>query len=767
MSYVGARVKRKEDARFLRGVGRFVGDIRRVDMLHAAIARSPCAHARILRIDTKAASKRDGVVCVLTYADITGVKPIPMRTGRIEGLERSLQYPLARDKLRYVGEPVAVVVADDNYVAEDALELIDIEYEPLDAVIDAQEAIQPGASTLHDPVPDNISARFVVEIGDVDRAMAEADEVIEEDFYIQRHAAVPLETRGLLAEFDEGQEILSVWGPTKVIHTNREILAEMLDMPESCIRFIEPEVGGGFGARGEFYPEDYLIPFLAKRLRRPVRWIEDRSEHLKATNHSREQCHHVKIAAKRDGTILAVEDRLLFNMGAYTRTHGGVPAISCSAMLRGPYRISNYRCRVFCVLTNKTPAGTYRSPGRYEANFVRERIIDMLAHRLGLDPAEVRRRNFVQPDQMPYDAGPHPFHYMVYDSGDFPGQFEQALARFDYSRLKASCEAARREGRAMGIGLGTYVETSGRGPWEYARVEIDSAGKVVVYAGCAALGQGTETILSQIAADELQTCIEDVRVVHGDTDKVPFGKGSNASRTTVMAGSAVLGAARKVKKKLFSLASDAFEISLDDLIITSGQVAVRGASGRSMSFAEAVRLASPTSALKRGVEPGISEVDFFASDRRPFPYGVHIALVEVDRETGIVKILRYLIALEVGRAINPMLIEGQMVGGLAQGLGGALLEEFVYDSDGQPLSTSFMNYLMPTAVEIPYVDLLITEDAPSPLNPLGVKGAGEGGIAVVGGALANAVSDALGVEVIRLPLIPGRVWELARQREVQ
>ena len=763
MSYIGARVKRTEDLRLLRGVGRFVGDIRRVGMNHAAILRSPCAHARILRIDTEAATKLAGVVDVVTFADMAEVKPIPMRTGKVEGMERSLQYPLAGNKVRYVGEPVAVVVAENRYLAEDALELIDVQYELLDAVTDPWEAMQPGTPILHESVPDNIAAHFVVDVGDVDRAMAEADEIIEEEFSVQRHAAVPLETRGLVAEFDEGRGVLSVWGPTKVIHTNRMILSELLDMPQSCIHLMEPDVGGGFGARGEFYPEDLAIPFLAKHLKQPVCWIEDRSENLKATNHSREQRHYLKVAVKRDGTILGVEDKLYFNMGAYTRTHGAVPAISGSAMLRGPYKIANYRADVFCILTNKTPAGTYRSPGRYEAAFVRERMIDMVVHRLGLDPADVRRRNFIQPHEMPYDCGPHKYHDVVYDSGNYPGLLEKALTKIDYPELKASSGKARREGRAVGVGIACFVETSGVGPWEYARVEVDPTGKVVVYAGCASLGQGVETVLSQIAADALNVRPEEIMVVHGDTNLVPFGMGSNASRTTVMAGSAVFRAALKVKEKLFQLAAGAFEIGPGDLQLVDGRVAVRGAPDRSMTFAQLARLAAPHSALKGGIQPGISETDFFAAPRRTFPYGVHVAQVEVDRETGLVQILKYLVSEDIGRAVNPMLVEGQMVGGFAQGLGGALLEEFAFNSDGQPLATSFMDYLLPTAMEVPHVELLLIEECLSPSNPLGVKGAGEGGIVAVGGALANAVSDALGVEVTRLPMKPEYVRDLARQ----
>ena len=518
-----------------------------------------------------------------------------------------------------MGEPVAVVVAENRYLAEDALELIDVQYELLDAVTDPWEAMQPGTPILHESVPDNIAAHFVVDVGDIDRAMAEADAIIEEEFSVQRHAAVPLETRGLVAEFDEGRGVLSVWGPTKVIHTNRMILSELLDMPESCIHLMEPDVGGGFGARGEFYPEDFAIPFVAKHLKLPVCWIEDRSENLKATNHSREQRHYLKVAVKRDGTILGVEDKLYFNMGAYTRTHGAVPAISGSAMLRGPYKIANYRADVFCILTNKTPAGTYRSPGRYEAACVRERMIDMVVQRLGLDPADVRSRNFIQPNEMPYDCGPDKYQESVYYAGNYPALLEQALTKIDYPELKASAGKARREGRAVGVGIACFVETSGLGPWEYARVEVDPTGKVVVYAGCASLGQGVETVLSQIAADALNVRPEEIMVVHGDTNLVPFGMGSNASRTTVVAGSAVFRAALKVKEKLFQLAAGAFEIGPGDLQLVGGRVAVRGAPERSMTFSQLARLAAPHFALKGGSQPGISETDCFADPRRTYP----------------------------------------------------------------------------------------------------------------------------------------------------
>ncbi len=763
MAYIGSRIRRKEDLRLLRGIGKYVGDIHRPGMVHAAILRSTHAHARIVKIDADAALKLPGVIGVLTAADMPGVKTIPMRTGVIPGLERSQQTPIATTKVRYVGDPIAVVVAESRYIAEDALELIDVEYQPLGAVIDARASMQPGAPQLHDATPNNLAANFQVNVGDVDAAFAACDLIFEESFSIQRHSAVPLENRGLVAEWDEGRELLTMWGPTKMTHTNWRILSDLIGLPQSCIHFIEPEVGGGFGARGEFYPEDFLIPFAAMHFRKPICWIEDRSENLKAMNQSRQQNHRVKIGVKNDGTIMAMDAEILFDMGGYTRTHGGVPAIAASAMLRGPFRVKNYRANVFCVLTNKTPVGTYRSPGRYEANFVRERLVDMIAHRLNLDPADVRRKNLIRHEEMPYDLGKHPFHYMVYDTGDFLGQMNRALDKFGYDDWKKKIAANKNQGRAIGVGIGCFVETSGIGPWEYARVELDNAGKVILYSGCNSVGQGIATALSQIVADELQCSIDDVSVVHGDTAKVPYGNGSNASRSTVMAGSAAVGASRKVKDKLLRLASANLEIDAADLLFADGRVTAKGAPERSLTFTDLYRLALPGPALKAGIAPGISEEHFFATDKRPFPYGVHVAAVEVDKETGKIAILDYLVTEDVGRKINPMIIEGQMAGGLAQGIGGAILEEFVYSEDGQPLATSFMDYLLPTAMEMPKAQFISTEDFPSPHNPLGVKGAGEGGITAAGAALANAVSNALGVEVTKLPLKPDYVLELVKK----
>ena len=764
MNYVGKSVTRKEDNRLLRGSGRFVGDIIRPGMLYAAILRSSVPHGKLKRVDAEQARKMPGVVAVFTFADMANVKPIPMRLAPRDDLIRALQKPLASDRVRYVGEPLAVVIAESRYQAEDALEFIDVEIDELEFIVDARRAIEKGAPALHPAVPDNIAGHFVEKTGDVERELAAADLVFEEEFYIQRHSGVPLETRGLVAEYDDGQGLLTIWGPTKVVHFNHAVLAGLLDMPPSQIRMIELENGGGYGIRGEFYPEDFLVPFIARELRRPICWIEDRNEHLKSANHSREQWHRVRVGASKDGRIVAFDDVLLNVMGGYIRTHGATVPTMTAAYLPGPYKWDNYRCDANCVLVNKTPAGTYRGPGRFGAAFVRERVMDMVAHKLGLDPAEVRMKNFIPTELMPYNTGTTAFGKpTIYDSGDFLKQFHLALEKFNYYELQKKCEADRRAGRAIGIGFGCFVEKSGLGPWEYARVEIDPSGEVVIFTGAADLGQGIETVLSQVVADALPIDIERVRVVHGDTAQIPYGGGSYASRGTVVACNSAVVAVSEVRKKLLQLAAVALQADEKDLSIENNRI-VKKDTGASVSFVDLAKLAEPITALPLGIKPGISGEGFFRAEQMVFPYGVHMALVEVDQETGFLKIHKYLIAYEIGRAINPMLVEGQLVGGMAQGLGGALLEEFAYDSEAQLLAGSFMDYLLPSSMEVPPVEIVLTEDAPSPLNPLGVKGVGEGGTVGVGAALANAVCNALdgNVEIKQLPLTPGRVLDAVK-----
>ena len=754
---IGASVKRKEDPKLLAGRGCYVDDVRLPEMLHAVVLRSPHAHAQVARIDAAAALGSRGVALVATAADLGGVGTIPIRLGAKPSLAPFLQPVLARDRVRYVGEPVALAVAANRYGAEDAADLIHVEYSTLPVIASTDRALAAGAPLLHEPAGSNLADRLEARRGDPERALAAADVRIRQRFTIQRHSGVPMETRGLVAWYDNASGLLTVWGPTKVPHFNRGVLASFLGWPQDRIRFVEPDVGGGFGVRGEFYPEDFLIPWAAVRLRRPVKWIEDRREHLVATNHSRQQVHEVELGATRDGRIVALTDRIVVDMGAYLRTHGvSVPELTI-AMLPGPYAIPNYHAEVRCVVTNKTPTGTYRSPGRFESNFVRERVMDLLAEATGLDPADVRRRNFIPPTAMPCTIGTFALgEPIVYDTGIYVSTLDAALAAIDYEHRRHEQQRAAGEGRFLGIGLACFVEKAGPGPWETARVALDAGGGVTVYSGGASVGQGMETVLAQICAQELGAAYDDVVVKHGDTTTVAAGIGAWGSRVTVVGGSAVLFAAREVKGMLLDRGAAHLEAARDDLMVQGGRVWVNGAPTRSAAFRE---LVTPDRLLEASHR--------YDATKMTYPYGAHAAVVEVDATTGAISILDYAIAYDVGRAVNPKLVEGQLVGGLAQGIGGAILEELAYADDGQPLSVTFMDYLLPTFLEMPAnVTVKILEETPTPLNPLGVKGAGEGGTAAAGAAIANAVADALrplGVEITDLPLSPDRVFLLVRQ----
>jgi len=765
---IGASVKRKEDPRLLTGRACFVDDIRLAGMLHAAVVRSPHAHADLMRIDAARARALPGVALIATAADLGAVPPIPVRLGPRPSLVPFLQFPLARRRVRYVGEPLALVVARDRYVAEEAVDLVEVEYHRLPAVAGSELALAPGAAILHDEAGTNLAARLEMGSGEPAEALLRGAAIrIRQRFTIQRHTGVPMETRGLVAAFDTGTGQLTVWGPTKVPHFNRQVLADLLDIAAHRIRFVEPDVGGGFGVRGEFYPEDFLVPWAAMRLGRPVKWIEDRREHLVAANHSRQQIHDVELAATRDGRLIALVDRVQVDMGAYMRTHGVTVPELTAALLPGPYRIPRYRCEVSCVLTNKTPTGTYRSPGRYEGTFVRERMMDLLAGAAHVDPVEIRRLNFIAPEDIPYHVGTAALgHATVYETGAYASALDWALRTVDYPRWRARQASERARGRHLGIGIACVVEKAGLGPWEMARVEIDGTGHVAVYSGLASLGQGVETTLAQICAEVLNVSVDDVTVFHGDTATVPYGGGAFASRGAAVGGSAVLLASRAVKDKLLDCAARTLEAARGDLVVEGRRVAVRGAPARGRTFKELAAASGPTQALPLGIAPGLSATEFFQVSEMTYPYGTHVAVVEVDPETGQVTILAYTIAYDVGKAINPMIVDGQLVGGLAQGIGGALMEDLAYDADGQMLATTFMDYLLPTAVEMPlWLGVKILEETPTPLNPLGVKGAGEGGTACVGAAIANAVADALspwGVEVAALPLSPDRVVTLLR-----
>ena len=765
---IGQPIKRKEDFRLLTGRGKYAADIRLPGLLHAAMLRSPRPHARIAAIRAGAARALPGVAAVITADDLGAVGRIPVRLGQRAGVgpNACLQPPLATGLVRYVGEPIAFVVADSRYLAEDAAELIEIDWEPLPVVADVRRATEAGAPVLHPDAGGNIIERLSARAGNVESGLAAAERRLVERFAVQRHTGVPMETRGLTAAHEPGTGMLTLWGVAKVPHFNRRVLADLLGHPEHLIHFIELEVGGGFGVRGEFYPEDFVVPWTAVRLGRPVQWVEDRREHLMAANHSRQQYHEVEIGVRRDGTIVALRDRFTVDLGAYIRTHGVVVPELTIALLPGPYRVSNYECEALCVMTNKTPTGTYRGPGRYEGTFVRERLIDRVAAALELDPADVRRRNFIDAREMPYEVGGATLgQKTVYDCGDYRSAFEQALAAADYKAARAEQARARGEGRYLGIGFGCVLEKAGLGPWEYARVEVDGTGRVVVYSGVAAVGQGIETTLAQVVADQLQMSADDVTVVHGDSARVPFGIGGFASRGAAVALPAALEASRKVRNKIFLIAAGLLEAHAGDLVLEAGAVHVRGLPERAVTLRQLARAAVPG---PPGMEPGLQAAHFFEAPRMTYPYGTHVALVEVDPDTGRVLLRKYVVTYDVGRAINPMIVGGQIAGGLAQGLGGAIFEELVYDDQGQPLATTFMDYLVPTAMDMPEGTIVkILEETPTPLNPLGVKGVGEGGSSGAGAAIANAVADALaplGIAITELPLSPDRIAGLVRQR---
>jgi carbon-monoxide dehydrogenase large subunit len=769
---VGQPVRRKEDPRLLRGEGLYVGDVDVQGMVHAAVLRSPHAHARIAGIDASAALELPGVIAVFTAADFGELPPIPVRvkSGPVPQLDPWLQSPLAGDKVRYVGEPVAVVVAEDRYLAEDAFGLIDVAYEPLEAVVDAEHAAAEGAPLLVEEAGTNVADTVLLEYGDPAGAFAEAEVIVRGRFSVQRHGAVPMETRGLVAAPEAGR--ITVWGPTKVPYFNRFIIADMLGVPLDVFHFIETDVGGGFGARGEIYPEDVLIPLVAQRLGRPVKWIEDRLENLVALNHSREQVHDAELALTADGRILGLRTFFRQNMGAYVRTHGiRVPEISADTF-PGPYKIPSYRCEAQCVMTNKTPAGTYRAPGRYESNLVRERLLDLAAERLQLDPVELRRRNLITVEDMPYAVGTHTMGTAtIYDGGDPPALLDRAVELIGYGSFAARREDAAGEGRLLGIAVIPHMHDSGLGgpgstPGEYARVTLDLAGGVTLYTGVTMLGQGLETTLSQVVAENLGLELDDVRVVHGDTDRIPFGGGTWSDRSAILGGNSAHLATSRLKDRIRQLASRLLEAAPDDLEVSGGRAYVKGSEERSVTFGEVARASFSWDHALTGDVPGVEGAAMFHAERFTHAPGVDAAVVEVDPETGAVTILDYVIVFDIGRMLNPLIVHGQLVGGAAQGIGGALLEDFAYDESGQPLGATFMDYLLPYSTDMPRRFVVeVLEDHRSPLNPLGLKGAGEVGTAGVGAALAAAVSNAIGVQVDSFPLSPDRVRALIQTTE--
>ncbi len=760
---IGESPRRIEDPVLLRGQGRFAADVDLPGQVHMRVVRSPVAAGRLRSVDVSAALRAEGVTAAWTGADVAELPPIDFRLTAQESMRPYRQPVLAQDRVRYVGEPVAVVFAASSYLAEDAADLVEVDVEPTDAVV----------SVDGDPVPwptfagaggsettGSESHASEIGYGDVDAAFVAAHRVVEVDVRVGRHTGVPMECRGAVAHVDSSTGVLIMDGAAKVPFWNRDAIAAMVGLPPQRVALREGHVGGGFGPRGELYPEDVLVCLAAVRLGVPVKWIEDRQEHLMACNHSRDQRHRLRAAVDPDGVITALDGTFWLDQGAYVRTHAAtVPSLTAS-MLPGPYRVPAYRMRGHIRMSNKTPAGTYRSPGRYESTFARERLLDAIADELDLGRLEVRRRNFIPAAEMPFERplqamGTH----LVYDSGDYALLLQRMEERWDLAGLEQSVARRRAAGELVGIGYGCFVEKSGLGPYEGIRVKVDTAGTVQVVTGASSVGQGVDTVLAQIVGEQLGVAIEDIRVVRGRTEHFDYGRGAFATRLSVMAGSAAVRAGEALKAKALAVAGHVMEADPADLELVDGAVRVVGNPTASMSLAAIAAFLEPVGAHAIGMEPGLNADGWFHTDHMTYPYGIHVAVVAVDAGTGAPTVERYLVGYDIGKALNPTLVEGQIVGGVAQGLGGALYEEFAYTPEGQPQSTSFLDYLIPTSHEVPPVEVLVTEDAPSPLNPLGVKGAGEGGTNAVAAAVASAVDDALGRPgcITAVPVTPAQL----------
>ena len=766
--YIGQSVLRREDPRLLRGKGMFVGDIQMAGMAHVAFLRSPYAHARIVRIDKSRARALPGVLAVVSFEDLgTDQQKLAMLVPH-RALKSQMPYALARDRVLHVGEAVAAVVAEDPYIAEDAAELIDVEYEELPVMANARAAIGDGAIVIHDGMEDNVAAKITQIVGDPDGAFARADLVIKHDFKFCRISGQPMETRGVLATYERTKlgDAFTVWNSTQSPHTARRILADMMGLPQHAVRMIAPDVGGGFGIKNRFYPEEYVVPFLARLVGRPVRWLEDRREDLITTFQAREQHHEMEIAATRDGEILGIRDRYVVDVGAYS-PFGVVVPFNASTTLPGAYHLPNYFSEMRAIYTNKTAMAPYRAAGRPPGVYGMEHAIDQIARELGMDPAAVRFRNFIRPNEFPYKIGlvDRDGTDITYDSGDYPKCLDDALELIGIEDFRREQQEARAEGRHLGLGIGCYVESTGRGPFEGATVRVEPSGKVVVLTGAAPQGQSHETTLAQVCADRLGVPLDDITVITGDTETIGMGIGTFASRVAVVAGNAVSMAAIEVKEKALKVAAQLMEVSSDDLDLKDGVISVRGVPDRVMALKDVARVVTappPAFTFPEGLEPGLETTRYFHPTANTYANGTHIGIVEVDIETGKVVVKRYVVVHDCGRVINPTVVDGQVRGGVAQGIGNALFEEMVYDDAGQPLTTSYMDYLVPTAVEVPNIAVGHVQTL-SPLNPEGIKGAGEGGTMPVPSVVANAIEDALkplNIKIDQMSLSPSRLLGL-------
>lgn len=796
MSYVGKRVKRTEDPRLIKGLAHYVDDIRLPDTLHVAFVRSVYAHARINGIDASEALKAPGVVAVYTGKDISGVGPVPCASA-LPGLKVPDYRVLAQDKVLFVGHPIAAVVATDRYAARDAVDLVAVDYEDLPPVTDV-EAAAAGGPVIHETFTDNIAYKLTAGEGDVDAAFAASNHVISQRVLHQRLAPIAMEPRGVLARYFPGEEELTLWSSTQIPHILRTQVALMIGIAENKLRVITPEVGGGFGSKLNVYAEEALLGWISMQLAKPVKWIESRRENMQATIHGRGQVGTIEIGCKNDGTVTGLRYNVFADLGAYHQLlTPAIPTLT-GLMLSGAYRIPAIQINVTACFTNKMATDAYRGAGRPEATYVVERAMDLVAAELGIDVAEVRRKNFPAPADFPF----HTATGLEYDSGNYQAALDKAQGLIDYVKLREEQKAARAEGRIVGVGISTYVEICALGPssampaggWESATVRIEPTGKVTVMTGASPHGQGQETSFAQIAADELGVDLHDVTVIHGDTAIVQYGIGTFGSRATAVGGTAVFVAIQKLKEKASKIAAHLLKCEASNLVFGEGcysmaasQATAAGDSEPVVPVGEAPAAALPepqtegkTSLtiqevalaahiardLPPDTEPGLSATYFFEPKNFTFPFGTHIVSVEIDRDTGDVNFLRYVAVDDCGKVINPMLVEGQIHGGIVQSLGQAMFEEVVYDDQGQLVTGTLMDYAVPRASQVPWMELDRTE-TPSPVNPLGVKGVGEAGTIGATPAIVGAVVDALapfGVKHLDMPIKPETVWRLINGR---
>jgi aerobic carbon-monoxide dehydrogenase large subunit len=771
---VGAPIKRREDPRLITGQATYVDDIKLLGMLHMAVLRSPYGHARIKSINTEAARKHPGVVAVYTAEDLKGavgnvtvVIPLGKMT---EGM--GIRGPLAEGKVRFYGDPVAVVIADDRYTARDARDLIEIDYEPLPAAIDVEKAMQPDAPILYEQFDTNVPFGMHPPTEEIDKVFEETKAdggiVVKQRIVNQRLAPTAIETRGVVAEFRKADKTLTLWSSSQIPHLLRDYLSATVGLPQHQVRVIVPEVGGGFGSKLNVYPEELVAAYATMKLGRPVKWIEDRSEALAATIHGRDQIDYVEAAATREGKVTGLKIYGISDLGAYSQMFTDVIMIGFGYPVScGAYDIKHLHLSGDIVFTNKAPTDAYRGAGRPEATYIAERVMDLVAHELGKDPVEIRRINFIKPDQFPYKSAAG----AVYDTGDYEKTLDKALAIVDYQNLRVEQARKRADGKLMGIGISTYIEICGFGPkgtlpyglYESARVRVEQSGTVMVYTGSSPHGQGEETSFAQIVAEEFGVPIDSILIMHGDTDSTPEGRNTYGSRTLAVGGSAVFTAVQKLKEKMKLIASHMLEANVSDVTLEDGNFSVAGTPQKSVSFGEVAMAAHFSNTLAPGVEPGLETTVFWEPEACVFPFGTHICVVEIDKDTGQAEIKRFVAVDDCGRQINPMLVEGQVHGGIAQGIGQALIEEVVYGEDGQLLTATLTDYAMPLASELPHFETDSTV-TPTPVNPLGVKGVGEAGTIGSTPAVSNAIIDALGLEHLDMPYTSEKLWKVIHQK---